>query len=131
MSLFFKKLQRKNPRETNADAPKKWYISLKSVGRKRESEIAILAADGTTLDPKEAELAYSRFGKVVMQVLLDGHTVEIANFGSFRLTVNSEGKDTKEELTANNIKNLNLRFVPYEATKDILKKATFKDLEAM
>ena len=129
MSLFFKKVLRKNPQ--NMTAPGKWYGSLKSVGMKREPEIAILAADGTTLDPKEAELAFSPFGKVVMNLLLDGYTVEIANLGSFRLTASSEGRDTKEELTANQIKNVNLRFVPYEATKDALKKATFKDLETM
>ena len=129
MALFFKKIQKKNPQ--NPLAPYKWYISLKSIGQRKESEIAIMAADGTTLDPKEAQLAYSRFGKVTIQSLLDGHTVEIENLGSFRLTVNSEGTDNKEDLTANHIKNVNLRFVPYESTKDALKKATFKDFETM
>lgn len=127
MSLFFKKVLRKNPQDKYA--PGKWYASLKSVGMKKEDEIAVLAADGTTLDPKEAQLAFSRFGKVVVQLLLDGHTVEIANLGSFRLTASSEGTNSKEELTAHHIKNVNLRFVPYEATKDALKKASFKDLE--
>ena len=131
MSLFFKKIQRKNPQDTNENAPKRWYISLKSVGMKREREIAILAADGTTLDPKEAELAFSRFGKVVVQLLLDGNTVEIANLGSFRLTASSDAADSKEELTANHVKNLNLRFIPYSSTKEALKKAKFIDLETM
>lgn len=129
MSLFFKKVQKKNPQKPTE--PAKWYASLKSVGMRKEKEIAILAADGTTLDPKEAQLAYSRFGIITLQSLLDGHTVEIENLGSFRLTVNSEGADTKEALTANHIKQVNLRFVPSEQTKDALKKATFKDLETM
>ena len=129
MALFYKKVQRKNPQ--NRTAPGKWYASLKSIGIRRESEIAVMAADGTTLDPKEAQLAYSRFGKITIQSLLDGHTVEIENLGSFRLTVNSEGVETKEEVTANQIKSINLRFVPYQSTKDALKKATFKDFESM
>ena len=129
MALFFKKVERSNP--INIHAPKKWYASLKSVGLKKEKEVAVLAADGTTLDPKEAQLAYSRFGIVLMRMLLDGHTVEIENLGTFRLTVNSEGVDTKEELSANHIKKVNLRFIPCEATKDALKKATFKDVETM
>ena len=90
-----------------------------------------MAADGTTLDPKEAQLAYSRFGIVLVRMLLDGHTVEIENLGTFRLTANSEGVDYKEAVTANLIKKVNLRFIPCEATKDALKKATFKDLETM
>ena len=129
MALFFKKVERGNP--ININAPKKWYASLKSVGLKKEKEVAVLASDGTTLDPKEAQLAYSRFGIVLMRMLLDGHTVEIENLGTFRLTVNSEGVGTKEELAANHIKKVNLRFIPCEATKDALKKATFKDVETM
>ena len=129
MPLFFKKIIRKNPQ--NPAAQGKWYISLKSVGMKKEPEIAVLAADGTTLDAKEAELAFSRFGKVVVQLLLDGNTVEIANLGSFRLTASSDSAETKEELTANHVKGLNLRFIPYAATKDALKKAKFIDLENM
>jgi predicted histone-like DNA-binding protein len=129
MALFFKKVERSNPRDIKA--PKKWYASLKSIGLKKEREIAILAAEGTTLDPKEAQLAYSRFGIVVIRALLDGHTVEIENFGTFRLTINSEGTDKKEELTANNIKEVNIRFIPDKGTKETLQKATFKDLESM
>ena len=129
MALFFKKVERVNPRDK--DAQRKWYASLKSIGLKKEKEIAILAADGTTLDPKEAQLAYSRFGIVIMRMLLDGHTVEIENLGTFRLTANSEGVDKKEDLSPKQIKKINLRFIPCEATKDALKKATFKDFETM
>lgn len=129
MALFFKKIERINPRDTKA--PKKWYATLKSIGLKKEKEIAILASEGTTLDPKEAQLAYSRFGKIVLRALLDGHTVEIEDFGTFRLTIHSEGTDKKEELTANNIKGVNIRFIPDKSTKETLQKATFKDFETM
>lgn len=129
MALFFKKVEKVNPRDTKA--PKKWYAVLKSIGLKREKEIAVLAADGTTLDPKEAQLAFSRFGIIILRMLLDGYTVEIENLGTFRLTANSEGTDKKEELSANNIKGINMRFVPSKTTKEALGKATFKDMETM
>ncbi len=129
MSLFFKKIERINPRDIKA--PKKWYVALKSIGLKKEKEIAILASEGTTLDPKEAQLAYSRLGKVIIRLLLDGYTVEIEDLGTFRLTVHSEGVDKKEQLTANNIKEVNIRFIPDKDTKETLQKATFKDMELM
>ena len=97
-------LYKKQANPQNRTAPGKWYGSLKSIGLRKKREIALLAADGTTLDPKEAELTYSRLGKVVIQSLLDGHTVEIPCLGTFRLTANSDGADTKEELTANQIR---------------------------
>ena len=129
MALYYKKVEKVNPQKR--EEPKKWYAALKSIGLKKESEVAVLAADGTTLDPKEAQLAYSRFGKVVMRMLLDGHTVEIENLGTFRLTINSEGVDKKEDLSPKQIKKVNIRFIPCEATKDALKKATFKDFDTM
>ena len=129
MAVYYKKVEKVNPQKR--EEPKKWYAVLKSIGLKKESEVAVLAADGTTLDPKEAQLAYSRFGKVVMRMLLDGHTVEIENLGTFRLTINSEGVDKKEDLSPKQIKKVNLRFIPCEATKDALKKASFKDFDTM
>jgi hypothetical protein len=127
MAVYYKKTEKANPQKR--EEPKKWYVSLNSLGMKKENEVAVLAADGTTLDPKEAQLAYSRFGIVLMRLLLDGHTVEIENLGSFRLTVNSEGVDKKEDVSPKQIKKVNLRFVPCEAAKDMLKKANFKELK--
>jgi hypothetical protein len=127
MAVYYKKTEKANPQKR--EEPKKWYVSLNSLGMKKENEVAVLAADGTTLDPKEAQLAYSRFGIVLMRMLLDGHTVEIENLGSFRLTVNSEGVEKKEDVSPKQIKKVNLRFVPCEAAKDMLKKANFKELK--
>ena len=127
MALYYKKVEKGNP--NNKTAPKKWYISLNSLGMKKENEVAVLAADGTTLDPKEAQLAYSRFGIVLMRMLLDGHTVEIENLGTFRLTASSEGVDRKEDLSPKQIKKVNLRFIPCKATKDVLERASFKELK--
>ena len=129
MSIYFNRVQRKNPRDPSA--PMKWYAVLKSLGLKREKEISILAADGTTLDPKEVEMAFSRFGKVMLRMLLDGHTVQIAGLGTFRLTASSEGTATKEELAAKHIKGVKLIFVPYEEVKDALKGANIVDFERL
>ena len=89
----------------------------------------VLAADGTALDPKEAQLAYSRFGIVLTRMLLDEHMVEIENLGTFRLTVNSEGADNKEDLSTKQIEKGNMRFTPCKTTKNMFKKANLKELK--
>ena len=129
MAIFFKKVQRVNPQDKTA--PKKWFISLRSIGLLRSKEIGKRVSDGTTLDPKEGEMAFSRFGKVLVKSLLDSYTVEIEDLGTFRLTASSEGADTKDEASAKNIKGLYIRFTPYESTRDSLSKATFKDVDTM
>jgi nucleoid DNA-binding protein len=51
--------------------------------------------------------------------------VQLGDWGSFNLTCNSEGKDTKGELNARAVKGLNIRFKPGKALREALSKATF------
>lgn len=48
-----------------------------------EHEVAKLVADETTLNPKEAEKAVYQLEKVMERLLLDGHTVQLGELGSF------------------------------------------------
>jgi nucleoid DNA-binding protein len=51
--------------------------------------------------------------------------VQLGDWGSFHLTCNSEGSETKEGVTVANIKGLNIRFTPGKALKETLKGASF------
>ena len=51
--------------------------------------------------------------------------MKLGNWGSFSITLSSTGVDTKEEVTARNIKAVNINFQPDEAFKADLQKATF------
>jgi nucleoid DNA-binding protein len=57
--------------------------------------------------------------------------VQLGELGTFRLTAHSEGVATEEEVTATQIKNVNVRFTASEALKDALKKATFIAVESL
>ncbi|GHT13626.1 hypothetical protein FACS189426_18800 [Bacteroidia bacterium] len=129
MALFFKKVQRGNPR--NPDAPKLWHPILKSVGLVKEKQVAKLLADETTLNPKEAEMTLYQLLKVVTNLLLEGHTVQLGSLGSFRLTVRTEGSEKEEEANASKIKHLQLRFAASEEMRDQIKHATFKDVSTL
>jgi predicted histone-like DNA-binding protein len=123
MPVLFNKVERANPQDRNA--PKKWYPTLKSLSRVGEKEVAKEIADETTLDKKEAEMAVSRMEKVLIRNLLASNTIQLGDWGSFHLTCNGEGSDTKEGVTSGNIKNLNIRFVAGKALKEALKNASY------
>jgi predicted histone-like DNA-binding protein len=129
MPLFYNKVEHGNP--SNPAAPKQWYPVLKSTGLVKEREVAKLLADETTLNSKEAEMAVAQLLKVVTNLLLNGSTVQLGSLGSFRLTANSEGSATKEEVTASKVNKLNVRFSASEELKDAMKKATFKDAASL
>jgi predicted histone-like DNA-binding protein len=129
MPILFNKVQRVNPADKLAD--RKWYPVLKSTGLIKEKEVAKRLADETTLNPKEAEFAVAQLLKIVINILLEGGTVQLGELGSLRLTAHCEGVNTKEEVTANLIKSLNVRFSPSDALKDALKKAHFLPVESL
>jgi predicted histone-like DNA-binding protein len=76
-------------------------------------------------------MAVSQLLKVVTNLLLNGNTVQLGNLGSFRITATTEGADSAAEVTAANIKKLNLRFSESEDLKAALKKATFRDAASL
>jgi predicted histone-like DNA-binding protein len=129
MALFFKKVQRVNP--SNPTAPKLWYPILKSIGLVKEKQVVQLVADETTLNPKEAEMSLFQFFKVIIRLLLDGHTVQLGELGSFRVTAHCEGSETEAEVNASKIKSVHIHFTPSESLREQLNKATFKDVDSL
>lgn len=90
-----------------------------------ETQVAMDLADETTLNPSEAMMAIRQLRKILLRRLLGGESVKLGNWGSFSVTLSSTGADTKEAVTARNIKSVNLNFQPDEAFKTDLQKATF------
>ena len=86
-------------------------------------------SDETTLNRKEAEMSLDQLEKVLIRNLLSSNSVQIGDWGTFYLTCNGTGADTKEGVTANNIRNLNIRFTPGKSLKDALAGASFISAE--
>lgn len=123
MAILVKPVKRHNP--TDPDAPKKWYVTQVTTAQVDETQVAMDLAEETTLNPSEAMMAIRQLRKVLLRRLLSGESVKLGNWGSFSVTISSTGADTKEEVTARNIKSVNLNFQADEAFKTDLQKATF------
>ena len=123
MPILFNKVERVNPQDITA--PRKWFPILKTITQVKEKQVAKEIADETTLNPKEAEMALSQLEKVLIRNLLASNSVQLGDWGSFRLTCNGEGSDAKEKVTANKITKLNIRFTPGKSLTEALKRVTF------
>ena len=123
MAILVKPIQRPNP--INKDAAKKWYVVQVTTAQVDETQVAMDLADETTLNPSEAMMAIRQLRKILLRRLLGGESVKLGNWGSFSVTLSSIGAETKETLTARNIKEVNLNFQPDEAFKADLQRATF------
>ena len=110
--IYYNKVQRRNPQDP--EGARKWYVTLKSRLQVSERELAEEIADEVTLNPKEAEMAFYQLFKVAVRALTDGKTVKLGDLGTIYLTVSSEGADTREEVTAQLVKAVRVRFMPSE-----------------
>lgn len=129
MALIYNRVQRKNPQDGNAQP--KWYPVLKTTRMLREKEVAKLIADETTLNPKEAEMAMAQLQKIIIRTLLNGQSVQLGDWGSLHLTVNSDGSAAEKEVTANKIKKINIRFTAGADLKAAIAKAEFMDASSL
>jgi hypothetical protein len=105
---LFLKVQRRKP--LNPAAAKLWYSILKSVGLARGKEVAKLL-DETTSNPKEAEMTRFQLLKVIVRLFLEGHTVQLGELGSLRLSARVEGSETEAAMNVNKIKSVHIHFI--------------------
>lgn len=96
-----------------------------------ETKVADLIADETTLNPAEALMAIRQLRKVLQRLLLDGHSVQLGDWGTFSSTLSSSGTDAKEELTARSIKKININFQAGSDLKAAIQKADILRLDKM
>jgi predicted histone-like DNA-binding protein len=129
MPVFFNKVERPLPGQPAS--PKKWYAVVKTIGQVGEKEVSRRIADETTLNAKEAEMALSQFQKVLLNSLLNSRSVQLGDWGSFRLTGQSTAHDTREDVTGKSIEKLNIRFTPGKELKEAITKAIFTPTESL
>ncbi len=129
MSVLINPTSRYNVKESSQSDL--WYACVKSMEQVTERELALRATEEVTLSPLELEMAFYQGQKQLIYALLDGKTVKLRDLGTFYLTCNSEGVQSREEVTGALIKKLNIRFLPTPELKAKLKKATFRRIESM
>jgi Bacterial nucleoid DNA-binding protein len=127
MAVFYKKTQRRNPMDPSA--PKKWYCVLRRVKKALTKDVAAAAAEKSMASPKEIELSIVNYFQIIVNLLKDGRSVEIENFGTFRLTVSVQGADTAEEFNANYINQANIRFIPSKSLRGDISDITYIDAD--
>ncbi len=110
MSVRYKVITRTNPQKP--EAPKKHYPQIQSTGKVTLRDLATKAAKRSTLSPIDIAASAEALLELVPEELADGKTVEMGEFGTFRLRVRTEGSDTAEEVTSRNITKTTMSFRP-------------------
>lgn len=111
----------------NATADKKWYATAKSDGEVSFRELSKQIAQGsTTVSDTDVMAVLNDLIKVLSSNLSNGKIVRFGDFGSFALTLSSEGADTEASFHSKYIKGAKIQFKPGTDLKDMLKTLTYE-----
>jgi len=124
MTVKFNVVQRGNP--ANQEAPKKFYPSIESSGRKTMRQLAGQISQISTVSSVDTMAVLEALLTIIPQELAYGNIVELGDFGNFWLKSNSEGVDTAEAVRSSQINTVLPRFMPGKEFKKVLDTIEFE-----
>ncbi len=126
MPVNYSVIPRKNPRDQAA--PAKFYANAKSNGNVTMRQLAKQIAEISTVSTVDTIASIEAFLQVIPNHIADGKIVRLGEFGSFSLSISSEGSDAEDQVTSSNIKGNKLKFRPGKEFKSVLNNITYKKL---
>jgi predicted histone-like DNA-binding protein len=122
--MKYKVIERKNPQ--NPQAQGKYYASAVNSGKFTIKNFAKEIAGRSSLTRGDIENVLNNFLDELPTFLKIGMSVKLGDFGTLRLSLNSEGAATEQEFKAELIKGAKIIFTPSTELKESLKDITFE-----
>ncbi len=119
MAVTYNLVQRGNP--AKKEEPKKFYAQAKSRGELTFKQLAKEISDGsTTVSDSDVLAVLNDLTKILRRHLSNGEIVRFGDFGSFQITLTSEGAETEQRFSHSLIKNPKVTFRPGADLKEML-----------
>lgn len=125
--MNYKIMSKKNP--LNQADPEKFYPYPKWSSEMNLRRIAEQIARHCTLPPADVTAVLEAFLSELPDYLMNGHSVRLGDFGLMKLSFSGEGRGTAEDVTAKEIKNPRILFLPGVEFKQRLQKTDYKKFE--
>ena len=123
MSTKFNVVTRPNPQDP--EAPRKYYASVKYSGRVTLRELSKQIAEISTVSTVDTMAVLEGLLTLIPREISRGNVVELGDFGTFWMRIQSDGSDTLEAVKAHNIKRVLPRFTPGKVFKQVLNNTEF------
>src|ERR1035437_5755271 len=118
MALQFNVVERPNPQTKE----KKWYASPKLTGKPTLNDLSKDLSGVSSLSAGDVKNVISNLIIELPKWLMEGDSVKLDGFGSFRLSFSSDGAATKEGVTANSITDIRIIFDADDELKELVQK---------
>lgn len=124
MPITYVVTPRVNPKDLAA--PRKFYGIAKSSGEETVRQLATEISKRTNLSTAEVFATIEAFIDLIPERLAEGKIVRLGEFGSFSISISSEGVEKEENFTASNIKDNSLNFRPGKLVQNVLNNAEYR-----
>jgi predicted histone-like DNA-binding protein len=123
MSVKYNVVERPNP--LDREAPKKFYPSIQSSGRRSLRQLTGRITQMCTVSSPDTLAVLESFLTIIPQELAEGNIVELGDFGSFWLRSSSEGAEEMDKVSGSQVTNILPRFIPGKEFKKALATVDF------
>lgn len=124
--MKIKLVERKNP--LKRDDAGLLYPSAVSAGKKTLRQVASEIAARSSLTKGDIESVLSNFAEYIPQVLADGFSVQLGEFGTMRLSLSGDGAASEKEFRVDSI-SAKVIFTPSVGFKETLKNIRYERTE--
>ena len=123
MSVPYNVVQRIKPGDPSA--PRKYYAVAQTAGEASLRELSERIAEISTVSTIDTLAVLESLVQVIPSYLLNGLIVRLGDFGSFRLTLSSEGAEDEASFNKSMIKKVRINFRPGTIISNALKSVVF------
>lgn len=113
--MRFKVIARKHPQ--NPTSPKKYYATAVNEGKITLDLFAREIAARSSLTQGDIFNVLQNFVEQLLLFLRMGKSVQLGQLGTMRLSISSEGVDSKSDFSTSRIKNVHIIFTPSSTLK--------------
>jgi len=121
--MKYKMIERANPQDRRS---KKWYASPVNEGKVSQKAIAADIVELSSLSRGDVSNVIQSVIDTIPKYLLMGKSVNLGDFGTLRLSFQSEGVEDASKFNTGKIKNVKVIFTPSVDFKMALEKISFE-----
>ncbi|SCD19807.1 DNA-binding protein [Proteiniphilum saccharofermentans] len=125
--MKYKLIQKPNPLEPKVQ--RKWYASPVKVGTVNNYQLSKDIAARSPLTRSVVMNVIEKMGDEIPRYLTKGYSVNLSDLGTLRLSLSSEGVDTPEKFSKENIENVRIIFTPSPELKRTLLNVQYERTE--
>jgi len=126
MSVKYTLALRGNPGDTSVE--KKYYAQATSVGEINLKRLSSEISSSSVLSESDVLMVLNKLAKTVNQHLSKGRIVRFDNFGSFCISLKSDGVEKPEEFDTILLRSAKVIFRPNPDTKKMLNNLEFEKI---